>query len=149
LLVSELIDQLVPEARVLSYSVFGNDATDRNTFLQKSDPRGSYDHTAEILATSPSAVSGMTMNTLAGDPTVVDTRHPGGDDAASIATTASTAFQDSFWSASIEKEALALLGFIHRNIPDDEDGSRHKILLAGYGFGGIIVKEVICKDYSH
>ena len=44
--------------------------------------------------------------------------------------------------ASIEEEALALLESIHENAPIDKTGNRNKVLLAGYGFGGIIVKQV-------
>ncbi|KAH7303171.1 hypothetical protein B0I35DRAFT_415342 [Stachybotrys elegans] len=64
------------------------------------------------------------------------------DDAAFVATTASISIPNSFWSASIKKEALDLLDFIRWTTPEGEDGSRSRILVAGYGFGGIVVKQV-------
>ena len=60
------------------------------------------------------------------------------DDSASVASIVS----DPFSSASIEKEALHLLDTIRSNARTNEDSHGSKILLAGYGFGGIVVKQV-------
>ena len=43
----------------------------------------------------------------------------------------------------IEEEALALLITIQENAPIVNAAKRSKVLLAGYGFGGIVVKQVL------
>ena len=43
----------------------------------------------------------------------------------------------------IEEEALTLLRTIHENDPTWGTTRRSKLLLAGYGFGGIVVKQVL------
>ena len=48
-----------------------------------------------------------------------------------------------FSPAWIEKEALALLEMIQKKAPTETTGNRNKVLLAGYGFGGIVAKKVL------
>ena len=43
----------------------------------------------------------------------------------------------------IEEEALTLLGTIQKNTPTERTAHRSKLLLAGYGFGGMVVKQVL------
>lgn len=48
-----------------------------------------------------------------------------------------------FSPAWIEKEALALLGTIEQTGPTGKTVGQSKVLIAGYGFGGIVVKQVL------
>ncbi|KAK7402650.1 hypothetical protein QQX98_011596 [Neonectria punicea] len=48
-----------------------------------------------------------------------------------------------FSPAWIQSEALDLLGRIGQGTPTDHGECRNKVLLAGYGFGGIIVKQAV------
>ncbi|QYS99418.1 ANK_REP_REGION domain-containing protein [Trichoderma simmonsii] len=52
-------------------------------------------------------------------------------------TSAINAAPDSFWLASIEKDASALLDLVRESV------DRGRILLVGYGFGGIVIKKAI------
>ncbi|KAL6832212.1 ankyrin repeat-containing domain protein [Trichoderma camerunense] len=52
-------------------------------------------------------------------------------------TSAINVAPDSFWLASIEEDASALLDLIRENV------DRGRILLVGYGFGGIVIKKAI------
>ena len=47
----------------------------------------------------------------------------------------------------IENKALSLLDAIQKHSPTDKSGDRRRVLLAGYGFGGIIVKRVTSLTY--
>ena len=48
-----------------------------------------------------------------------------------------------FSPAWIEEEALALLGTIQKDALAEKITDRSKVLLAGYGFGGIVIKQVL------
>jgi hypothetical protein len=133
--VGKLISNLVPEARTLNHSIFGADPvahsrdTDTNVENVVDVPdktRGPEDQqegrltvpveTADLL--SP-AVEGADKSPLVFDAT----RHR------------SPTY--SFSAASIEREALVLLDAIQGN-----STNQGNILLAGYGFGGIVIKLV-------
>ena len=43
----------------------------------------------------------------------------------------------------IEEEALSLLKAIQKEVSTEMTGSRSKVLLAGYGLGGLVVKQVL------
>ena len=43
----------------------------------------------------------------------------------------------------IEEEALSLLKAIQKKVSTEMTGSRSKVLLAGYGLGGLVVKQVL------
>lgn len=60
------------------------------------------------------------------------------EDSASVTSVATYQFSPAW----IEKEALALLETIRQTDPTEKIASRNKVLLAGYGFGGIVIKQV-------
>lgn len=143
--VSEMISHLVPEAQILSHFIFGG----RMTCLQDMDTDDEQDpvpgqqaggavsarNSPRPRETTPTSVSDEDNNHMGAASFQVTE----GDleDAESVASMA----YDPFWSPSIEKEALTLLNQI-RDITKDGDVQRRRILLAGYGFGGIVVKQV-------
>ncbi|KAH8743652.1 hypothetical protein BGZ57DRAFT_779192 [Hyaloscypha finlandica] len=58
-------------------------------------------------------------------------------------TSVASAVSDPFSSASIEREALGLLETIRTHARGNKDIHRSRVLLAGHGFGGIVVKQAI------
>lgn len=143
--VSEIISHLVLEAQVLPHPIFGGGAAARS---QEADIATNADdeqvtalekRTRNIVGANHPSIAGMATSigapcegTLSSKLTEEDL-----EDVVSVAITAS----DPFWLDSIEKEARALLD---RITSDREDAHAHRssILLAGYGFGGFVVKQV-------
>ena len=147
--VSELISYLVPEAQVLSHFIFGGEMT---SCLQEMDTDDTQDPVSGqqargVVSARNSLIPREAIPTGVSDEEI---NHTGASflvtegDLEDVESVASTAC-DSFWSPSIEKEALTLLNQI-REITKHEDAQRRRILLAGYGFGGIVVKQV-CRMY--
>lgn len=144
--VSKIISHLVLEARVLPFSIFSGEVTARS---QEADiATNADDEHVTTLEKQTRNIAGANHPSIAGVATSIETPGEGTlssklteedlEDAVSVASTDS----DPFWPASIEKEARALLDFIHSITSNREDAHRSSIVLAGYGFGGFVVKQV-------
>jgi len=164
-----MINHLVPEARVFEHHIFRGDAALHPQDLdtededkpieeqegQKSEGEGmrsaagekteiptpdkvdkrekcggSGIDISEANNARPVAVEAMEVSVAENEGTIGD----------SVSVTSVTTHQ--FSPAWIEKEALALLGTIQQNTPKEKTANQSKVLLAGYGFGGIVVKQV-------
>lgn len=130
------------EARVLPYSIFSGEVAARS---QQADIAiNTDDEQVAALEKKTRNVVGanhrVATSTRAPDEGTLSSKLAEEDleDAVSVASTASEPFS----SASIEKEARALLDFIRGITSSGEDAHRNSILLAGYGFGGVVVKQV-------
>ena len=140
--VSEMIEHLVPEALVFLHPIFSGGSTPRSQDIdtdgaecpgqeQQDDMRLSVPGRSAVMAISDEELDDAGL--VSSEAIEADF-----DDSASVASIVS----DPFSSASIEKEALHLLDTIRSNARTNEDSHGSKILLAGYGFGGIVVKQV-------
>jgi hypothetical protein len=164
-----MINHLVPEARVFEHHIFRSDAAlhpqdldteDEDEPIEEQEGRksegegmrsaagekteiptpdkvdkrekcgGSGIDISEADNARPVAVEAMEGSVAENEDTIGD----------SVSVTSVTTHQ--FSPAWIEKEALALLGTIQQNTPTEKTADQSKVLLAGYGFGGIVVKQV-------
>ena len=149
--VSEMIHHLVPEARILHYSSFSGDvilqSRDTGTDIEDEDDVLGNENESDFKAVQDGLLSvptdplNLAVSDAEGDDTGPVAFDEGGIDFEDSQSVASTT-PDHFSVASIENEALGLLKSIQSHAPTDKSMGRGKILLAGYGFGGIVVKQV-------
>ena len=168
-LMTDMIQHLVPEARIFAPLSFGGYAAlnlpdiltedddrpvedqegqkphhegrgsaidDQNTNPtpgegnEREEPDGSDVDISEVDSTRHVAVKEIEPPSMEDKDTIVD----------SVFVTSSAVHQSSpNW---IEEEAMTLLGTIQKNAPKERTVHRSKLLLAGYGFGGMVVKQV-------
>lgn len=169
--VVEMINSLVPEARVWQHSIFrdheASEAQDEDAADEvepepnetneiptpvsdnKPDPNG---ETPEISPASETHKQETSISEVdhANDASSIprdELEVPMEEQArkepieSSKSVTTVTA-HDFFSSAWITREALDLLGRIQEHAPTENGSDRNTVVLAGYGFGGIVVKQV-------
>ena len=161
--VAGLIKDLVPEARVITRHVFDGHATwhPLHLYPENEDGPTKEQEGRESESEGMSPAAGETTKLRTADQANQRERSDGSDVDISevdtlrpIAVEAVRAFESDkedtigdsepyqLDPASIEEESLALLESIQENAPIAKTGDRNKVLLAGYGFGGIVVKQV-------
>ena len=140
-LVTDMIQHLVPEARV--FAPYGSrtykalnlpDLSTEDDDGSVADQEGQKPH-AKGRA---SAIDDQNTDPAPGELPLREDKNTIGDSLSVI----SLAVQQ-FSPEWIEEEALILLRTIHENAPTEGTAHRSKLLLAGYGFGGIMVKQVL------
>ncbi|KAK1505510.1 ankyrin-1 [Colletotrichum abscissum] len=171
--VVEMIPNLVPEARVYQHNIFRHDVVSELQDLSSEDeddreslavdeqqaPDGPEERERDrdgIPASlvgprliSPKLISDIrnpdTGNSvkearMASIEKEYDEHIATTDDAASVESQVAHPFYSPAW---IESEALELLIRIQKHAPQEAIKDRNRVLLAGYGFGGIVVKQAI------
>ena len=128
-LVTDMIQHLIPEARVFAPHGSRGYAALNLPDLSTEDDDGPFENVREVAVEETEPPLTEDKNTIG--------------DSSSVTSLA----VDQFSPEWIEEEALILLKAIHENAPTGETAHRGKLLLAGYGFGGIVVKKVVF-DYS-
>ncbi|KAF4448950.1 putative ankyrin repeat protein [Fusarium austroafricanum] len=108
-----MISHIVPEARVLSHPIF---AREESVSGPSSNSWGQVGESSHDLTKTACQDDGLSSDT-----------------------------EDSerYLPASIHEKALSLLKAIQANAPEDVRGERSEILLAGHGFGGLVIKKAI------
>lgn len=126
-----MIHHFVPEVHVLPYTIFGEKIAsypkETGTSEAQGPILGKWTDVAMDSSRSPmpeGARSDAPVTPKLNEGDIEDT------------TSAINVAPDSFWLASIEEVASALLDLIRENV------DRGRILLVGYGFGGIVIKKV-------
>lgn len=141
-----MIKNLVPEARVVSCHIFNGGTTLHPPDLYNEDENG------PIEKQEGSKSEGEDMRSAAGERTRMSAldgvnkreRSDGSDvDMSEADSMRPDAVMYPFSAAWIEEEALILLGTIQKNALAEKTADRSKVLLAGYGLGGIVVKQVL------
>lgn len=150
--VVKLIPKVVPEAVVLSHDIYPKDTVPTTSSAEAQDGTCiSADASAsESRGDEESEDRGENMKfTGAGDLNQPIQRSDSADaDAGDIDTTQSqdstseVSSKDLFCPAWIESEALKLLTRVQQNAHGDDPGALNQVLLSGYGFGGVIIKQV-------
>ncbi|WQF82582.1 Putative B30.2/SPRY domain, P-loop containing nucleoside triphosphate hydrolase [Colletotrichum destructivum] len=161
----ETIPSLVPEALVRKHNIYRYDAAGRPRTQADEDggniEPGAYD---KRRSNTDLRGDGGDNTDTASHPEAGDTyRHAGGgshelgagesarqandhevidDDDDDDAKSTTSLYDLSYSRSWIEKEALDLLDRIHRHAPKAGEGG-NKIVLAGYGLGGIVIKQAI------
>jgi hypothetical protein len=164
--VADTIHHLVPEASVVRHNIFRRDIDvplqhqdegdenevdvqpDEEIKLPTSNPDdrpGRDGPEAEQIPADMPPKPGRKPDDSGGDDFVGDVsldeiNHD--DDVGDSASVTTVAIGDFFSSAWIGKEAYHLLERIQRETLRNESGNATKILLAGHGLGGIVVKQV-------
>lgn len=141
-----MISHLVPEARVVACHIFHGGTTLLSPDLYNEDEDGPMENQED------SRSEGADMRSAAGERTrmsTLDDMHerdtPDGSDVDMTEpdSTRPHAIKYPFSPAWIEEEALILLGKIQKNALAEKTADRSKVLLAGHGLGGIVVKKVM------
>lgn len=135
--VAEMMHHFVPEAQDLPCTIFGDKIAICPKETGMSEDQGPIpEKWAHVSADSNHSPMGEGARS---DVLVTPNLNEGDiEDTASAITVA----PDTFWMALIEKEASALLNLIRKTVDPG------KILLVGYGFGGIVIKKVSART-SH
>ena len=137
-----MINHLVPEARVVACHIFHGGTTLHSPDLYNEDEDEQEGSTSE----------GEDMRSAAGDRTRMpaldgvnksEESDGSGVDMSEADSMRPDAVRFQFSPAWIEEEALILLGTIQKNALAEKTADRSKVLLAGYGLGGIVVKQVL------
>jgi hypothetical protein len=143
--VSGILSHLVPEARIIVRPIFGGNTAASTVFANTVEVVNAGEEN-QSQAQPDQTVGDETSRSFSGDEARANIEANAAErffpvaqtdwDAASNASTASEFFPE----ISIEKEALDLLDTIQRDSSKNAD--RGRIILAGYGFGGIVLKQV-------
>lgn len=165
-----MVGNLVPEARVFQDDLFSSDAAPHSDDIDIEDEADvEPSATNEVPTLEVEGESGSTVGEIDGNsvnkthkreisgsefddadhtgsfifdgmkslPETLE--HNGIEDSTSEARGGAPNFSSPAW---IEIKALELLNHIQKHAPPKERGDQCKVLLAGYGFGGMVVKQV-------
>ncbi|UKZ77698.1 hypothetical protein TrVFT333_005422 [Trichoderma virens FT-333] len=135
--ITAMMETLIPEARVLKHTIFRG-GTLRNPKNQDpsnelADPEDGCGPKELDLDDGGGIKDGAKDEEAPGLENVLET----------TVAELDTLKQNIFLPEWIDSEAMELLGRIERNILREKRSFRHKIVLAGYGFGGIIIKKAV------
>ena len=160
-----MIKHLVPEARVIAHQIFHDDAAlyppdldaeNEDRPIGEQEGRESEGENIQAAATGAIAhrpdpdeankrakFDGLDVDARSVAVKAIDASALENEDTSEDPVLVTSVATHLFSPAWIEEEALALLEMIQKNAPTEKTANRNKVLLAGYGFGGIVVKKVL------
>lgn len=162
----DMIRSLVPEASVIHHNLFSHDvkihardevesgeieveirSKEKNTLRtpNSGDDGGRNDQQAEQFPADMPPVSDREPSDIDGGDFISNVTFHGKDHETSVVESTSLTIvpiADSFSVGWIGTEAYRLLELIQREILRNHDKSTAKVLIAGHGFGGIVIKQV-------
>ncbi|KAL6414272.1 Ankyrin-1 [Ilyonectria robusta] len=162
--VVEMIRHILPEASVVCHDIFRCDvdiplkrrdeddadelSVHSNNDQTLSTPKlDGQPGPGDVEAEQPSANTALDHEKTLGDMADDDLTRVIGTDVMvyldDLATVSSVAIGGFFTPGWIDSEAYSVLERIQKETPDQNTGHPSKVLLAGYGFGGMVVKQAI------
>ncbi|KAL7936011.1 ankyrin repeat-containing domain protein [Trichoderma chlorosporum] len=131
------LENSIPKARIFKYSIFGAGTSENSE---------QHSLTEEITDTEDEVDDGSNDSsydgTGVGDRTNLETPRIHELEEFSAGTVASRGL-------NVEREAVKLLCWIQQNTPPAKTSFAHSVVLAGYGFGGFVVKKAVAFTHSY
>jgi hypothetical protein len=153
----DMIRSLVPEAHVRTHNIFRDYDYETLQEMHESQRETTNDDTEddnldtspneEVTWVPPPDVGESEDKVCSESPRTIDTALPTVNvpalgTAGEVSSVATVPAYEAFSPGWIQTEAVKLLSRIQKRAEGDSGHSQNKVLLAGYGFGGIVVKQV-------
>ncbi|KAG5774920.1 hypothetical protein H9Q73_011403 [Fusarium xylarioides] len=154
----DMIRSLVPEARVRTHNIFRDYSYESLQDMDESQYENENDDAEEenlddspdeeITRLSPSNVGESEDKVGSNSPQTMSTALPSLNATATsmageVSSVAPASAYEAFSPGWIQTEAVNLLSRIQKRAESDSAHNQNKVLLVGYGFGGIVVKQAI------